>query len=254
MMHAKINPPSLNIVHETEDNANKIIRKNLSDAYQILAYLGLDDHTYTHLSARSNEGDSFFIHPFGLRYEEVTPDNLMKVSFDGTILEGTEFQYNQTGYMIHGVLYQGRPDLNAIFHTHTPENVVVSSLEEGLLPLSQWALHFYERISYHTYNSLVLDASHKERLMKDLGQNFTMFLRHHGALTMGRTIHEAMFYTYHLELACKTQCLALAQNKELIEISHDICVKASNDLLGFEQDLGLRDWAAWIRMINESNN
>ena len=84
---------------------NILVRKNLALAYNIMAHLGLDDHTYTHLSSRSTEGDSFYIYPFGLRYEEVTPDCLMKVRFDGTVLEGEEYQYNKTGYVIHGALY-----------------------------------------------------------------------------------------------------------------------------------------------------
>lgn len=228
---------------------NVEIKKNLFLAYHILAKLGLDDHTYTHLSSRAAEGNTFYIYSFGLRFEEVSCDNLMKVSFDGTILEGSEFQYNQTGYMIHGLLYQARPDIQSIFHTHTPATVAVSALPEGLLPLSQWALHFYGKISYHDYNSLVLDTSHKNRLLNDLGNNYTMLLRHHGALTTGRTIQETMFYTHHLEMACRTQCLALSQNRPLQHIPDDVCKTAVNDLLSFEKDLGLRDWQAWVRCL-----
>ena len=85
------------------------IKKNLSYAYQILAKLGMDDHTYTHLSARPEGAQYYYINPFGLRFEEVTEDNLLKVSFDGNVLEGKEFQYNKTGYIIHGSIYQLLP-------------------------------------------------------------------------------------------------------------------------------------------------
>nr|MBP9778816.1 class II aldolase/adducin family protein [Rickettsiaceae bacterium] len=72
------------------------IKKNLAYAYQILAKLGMDDHTYTHLSARPQGANYYYINPFGLRFEEVTENNLLKVSFDGEIIEGEEFQYNKT--------------------------------------------------------------------------------------------------------------------------------------------------------------
>ena len=47
-------------------------KKKLSYAYQILALLGLDDHTYTHLSIRAHDPEYYYIYPFGLRFEEVS--------------------------------------------------------------------------------------------------------------------------------------------------------------------------------------
>ncbi|MGL4226140.1 MAG: class II aldolase/adducin family protein [Rickettsia sp.] len=229
----------------------KDIKYNLAAAYQIMAYLSLDDHTYTHLSARPKEADFYYIYPFGLRFEEVTTENLLKVSLDGEILEGEEYQYNKTGYFIHGNIYKARPDISAIFHYHTPASIAVSALKYGLLPSSQWALHFYDRISYHDYNSLVLDADKQSsRLVNDLKQNYVMLLRNHGAITCGKTIHEAMFYTYHLEQACKTQVLLNSkEQQELIVPSVEICKQTVKDLLSFEEDLGKRDWEAWLRLV-----
>src|SRR4051812_45157351 len=103
------------------------VKKNLSHAYQILAKLDMADHTYTHLSARPENADYYYIYPFGLRFEEVTEDNLLKVSLDGEILEGQEYQYNKTGYVIHGSIYKARKDINAIIHLHTIATVAVGS-------------------------------------------------------------------------------------------------------------------------------
>jgi len=224
-------------------NKNKT---DLAYAYRILAHLKLDDHTYTHLSSRSERG--FYIYPFGLLFCEVAPDHLLEVSLDGEVLDGSESQYNKTGYVIHGALYKARPDIQSIFHIHTPEIVAVSSYERGLLPLSQWALHFYEHISYHDYNSLALYSQQGEEIADDLGSNYVMLLRNHGSITCGRTIQEAMFYTYHLQQASKTQCLALSMNGDLIVPEPQLCQKAVQDLLGFEKNLGMRDWNAWLRL------
>ncbi|BAO99612.1 class II aldolase/adducin family protein, partial [Wolbachia endosymbiont of Cimex lectularius] len=202
------------------------VKRDLVYVYQILSYLGLDDHTYTHLSARSEDQKSFYIYPFGIRFNEVNENSLMKVSFDGDVIEGKEYQYNKTSYIIHGFIYQARKDIQAIFHLHTPSIVAVSSLKDGLLPTSQWALHFYNKVSYHSYNPLALDDTEGKRLIADLKENFVMLMRNHGSITCGRTIQEAMFYTYHLEQACKTQCLTLAMNKELSIPSEEICSKA----------------------------
>ena len=225
----------------------EIIKQNLSYAYNILAHLKMDDHTYTHLSARSELENQYYIYPFGLTFPEVTKDNLLKVSLDGNIVEGKEYQYNRTGYVIHGNIYEHRSDVNAIFHLHTPATVAVSAMKDGLIPISQWSLHFYNKVAYHDYNSLTLDQDeHGSKLVADLKHNNVMLLRNHGMLTCGKTIMEAMFYAYHLEMACRTQCLALQSNAELIYPSKNICEKAVNDLLNFEENLGERDWKAWI--------
>lgn len=227
-----------------------LTKENLSFAYKILEHLKYDDHTYTHLSARNpDDPNSFYIYPFGLRFEEVEPDKLMKISLDGQVLEGDEFQYNQTGYVIHGNIYKERPDIQAIFHLHTPETLAVSALEEGLLPISQWALHFYNRMSYHDYHSLTLEEHQSVELIQDLGENFNILLRNHGFISCGRTIPEAMFYTHHLQKACETQCLILSMGKKYITPSISTCEKAVSDLLSFEKNLGERDWAAWKRLI-----
>jgi ribulose-5-phosphate 4-epimerase/fuculose-1-phosphate aldolase len=225
------------------------IKSDLAYGYKILYHLGLDDHTYTHLSSRSSNKKSYYIYPFGLRFEEVTPDNLIRVSFDGEIIEGSEYQYNKTGYIIHGNIYKARDDINSVFHIHTPAIVAVSAYKKGLLQLSQWALHFYNKISYHNYDSLSLDNDQGIALVRDLGDNYTMLMRNHGSVTCGRTIWEALFYTYHLEMACKTQVMANYHESDMIIPSKEICEKAVQDLLGFEKDLGLRDWKAWLRKL-----
>jgi len=225
------------------------IKLKLAQSYKILSFLKMDDHTYAHLSARASDGNSFYIYPFGLRFEEVKPSLLLKVSLQGEILEGEEYQYNRTGYIIHGSIYQARADIMSVFHFHTIASLAVSTCKNGLLPISQWALHFYDRIAYFDYNSLALDAAEGEELIKALADKFVMLLRNHGSITTGRTIEEAMFYTYHLEQACKTQIQALSMGEELVLPSAETCKKAVHDLLSFEKNLGERDWQAWVRLI-----
>jgi ribulose-5-phosphate 4-epimerase/fuculose-1-phosphate aldolase len=226
------------------------IKADLANAYKIIAKLGIDDHTYTHLSARPKGANYYYIYPFGLRFDEVTPSCLLKVSLTGNLLEGREKQYNKTGFVIHGSIYRSRPELNSIFHLHTVATVAVSAMKNGLLPISQWALHFYENVTYHDYNALALDDTRQgDPLARDLADKKVMFLRNHGFISCGTTVQEALFYCYHLELACKTQIAALSCNAELIIPSRDICKQTCKDVLSFEKNLGERDWEAWVRLL-----
>jgi len=231
------------------------IKEDLALAYRILSYLNLDDHTYTHLSARSDNG--FYIYPFGLLFSQVTADNLLEVTLDGKVIHGSEYQYNKTGYIIHGEIYKQRPDINAVFHLHTPEMVAVSSYKNGLIASSQWALHFYEKIAYHDYDSLALNANQGKKIADDLKDYFIMLMRNHGSVTCGCTIAEAMFYTYHLQQACKTQILTLSMTQNIDDIimpSEKTCRNSVKDLLSFEKNLGQRDWNAWIKLLESEKS
>lgn len=225
---------------------------DLSYAYRILAKLQMDDHTYTHLSIRAEDSELFYIYPFGMRFEEVTPESLLTVSQKGEIREGHEAYINRTGHVMHGSIYKARPDIQSIFHVHTPSITAVSSLKEGLMPLNQWALHFYEGVAYHNYDSLTLDVANQgTQLAQDLEDKNVLFLRNHGVVTCGKTLQEALFYTYHLEKACQTQCLTLSMNRDISIPAPDICRRSVQDLLNFEKDLGARDWAAWVRLVDK---
>lgn len=228
------------------------IRRDLALTYRILAMLGMDDLTYTHLSARVPDANNqFFIHPFGQLFEEVTPEGLLRVTLKGEILEGEEFQYNQTGYAIHGSIYQARPEVNAIFHLHTTAGVAISAMPCGLLPISQFAFHFYNRLAYYDYDSLILDPQKQTvAFTKALGQYKAMMLRNHGTLSCGTTLQEAFFYIYYLEQACKTQCQAMACNQPLLQPNSDICEQAARDMRNFEPHLGQRDWQALVRKVS----
>ncbi len=227
-------------------------KKDLVTAYHVLAHLKMDDHTYTHLSLRTEIPNQYWIYPFGLCFDEVSEENLLRVTLLGEILEGQEHQYNQTGYVIHGSIYRNRNDVNAILHLHTPAIVAVSAMKGGLKPWSQWALHFYNRIKYHAYNSLTLEEEQSSELIRDLGQSNILMMQHHGVVICGKTIQEAMFYAYHLEKACQTHCLLKSDENNVLEIPPAVCEKTVNDLLGFEKNLGERDWKAWQRRIGRN--
>ncbi len=232
----------------------KHLRTQLAAAYRILAILKMDDLTYTHLSTRLPGADVYYIYPFGLLFEEVTASCLLKVSLDGEVLEGEEGEYNQTGYVIHGNIYKNRPDVNAVFHMHTTAGVAVSAMDCGLLPLSQFSFHFYNRIAYHTYDSLALDNERQgENLVQDLGQQKSMILRNHGTLTCGATVHEAFLYAYFLEQACKVQCAALGVGQKVVIPPKKVCERAAQDVRNFEPDFGLRDWTALLRKLDRTD-
>lgn len=197
-----------------KDNNVPTERRDLAVAYRLIAHFQLDDSIFTHISARApaSEGhEAFLINPYGLRFDEVTAENLVTVDLDGKILRDSYGAgINAAGFTIHSAVHAARPDAGCVIHTHTVAGVAVSSMEEGILPLNQWALQFHNRIAYHDYEGIALDHGERERLVADLGDKKAMVLRNHGLMVVGATVGEAFTLMYNLERTCRAQMAILS--------------------------------------------
>merc|ERR1712226_1225247 len=189
-------------------NKKKLTRCKLAAVYRLIDMYGWTQGIYNHVSVRiSQDTEHSLINPFGMLYNEITASSLVKVDMQGHVVEAgtTNFGVNVAGFILHSAIHSARPDIKCIIHIHTPAIVAVSAMKCGLLYLSQEACLLGD-LSYHSYEGLVLEGSEKQSLAKDLGvHNKVMLLRNHGAVCCGETIEEALYYAYHLVLACETQ-------------------------------------------------
>jgi len=191
------------------------IRRDLAAAYRLIALEGMDDGIDTHISARLPD-ERFLLNAYGLRFAEVRADNLVTVNADGQVLDDpTGLGINPAGFTIHSAIHAARPDVNCVLHTHTVAGVAVSSLEEGLLPLNQWALQFHDRLAYHDFEGIALALDERERLAAHLGDCSAMILRQHGLLTCGGSVGEAFLRMRDLERSCQAQLAAQATGQPL---------------------------------------
>ncbi|XP_074640502.1 protein hu-li tai shao-like isoform X3 [Tubulanus polymorphus] len=186
----------------------KSLRNKVAACYRLVDMFGWSQNVYNHITARiSQDTEHFLINPFGLLYHEITASTLVKIDMRGEVLDpgSTTLGVNKAGWMIHSAIHQGRPDIKAIIHIHTPAASAVSAMKCGLLPISQEAL-VIGGVSYHSYEGICIDAEEKETLQRDLGPiNKVMILRNHGAVACGETIEEAFHYARNLMEACETQ-------------------------------------------------
>jgi len=67
------------------------VRVDLAAMYRLTHMMGWDDTVWNHITARTPGTDhTFFMHRFGLLYEEVTASNLIKVDENGKVIEGLQ--------------------------------------------------------------------------------------------------------------------------------------------------------------------
>jgi ribulose-5-phosphate 4-epimerase/fuculose-1-phosphate aldolase len=93
-----------------------------------------------------------------------------------------------------------RHDAQCVVHSHATAGMAVAAQEQGLLPLYQMSMQFFGGSSYHDYEGIALDLDERGRLVRDLGDNNAVILRHHGLPTMSRTVGDAFYGMYYLEL------------------------------------------------------
>jgi ribulose-5-phosphate 4-epimerase/fuculose-1-phosphate aldolase len=177
------------------------LRCDLAAAYRLFARFGMDDLIFTHLSIRLPGKDHrFLLNPFGYLFDEITASSLIAVDAEGHAIEKLEdAKINNAGFTIHSAVHMARDDAQCVMHSHTTAGMAVAAQEQGLLPLNQMSMQFFGRTSYHDYEGIALDLDERDRLVRDLGDNNAMILRHHGLLTTGRTVADAFYEMYYLE-------------------------------------------------------
>lgn len=196
---------------QVSDPSEANLRKQLAYLYRIFDHYGWCDLIVTHLSVRIPGEDALLILPFGLAFKEITPDNLLKVDFDGNILDSPYgFGINNNGTTVHRSIYRARPDLHCLLHTHSQYGVTVSNLEEDLMLLDQIAMMFHNRVGYHDFDKLFIADDQQTTLLKDLADNDCLILKNHGLLTASSSIIDAFWFHYYLETTCKLHVLAMS--------------------------------------------
>ncbi len=168
--------------------------------------------------SQCNSTHEVLINPYGLFYSEITKSNLLKIDLDGRITSQPDpaFGVNHAGYIIHSAVHAARPDVVCVLHTHTRAGVAVSAMDCGLLPVTQPALRFQSRLSYHDYQGPSVAEEERIALVHNLGQNDAMILRNHGLLTCGRSVGEAFLLMFRLEVACQIQVDLMSSGAKLI--------------------------------------
>ena len=107
------------------DPVEQNLRRDLAIAHRLIAHHGMDELHWNHISARDQSWGKgkYLVTPGDKHFACIEPADLVLMgSTTGKQLE------NVTADVIHGAVYQGRPDILAIVHVHTDAGMYVSCL------------------------------------------------------------------------------------------------------------------------------
>ncbi|MGA0596489.1 class II aldolase/adducin family protein [Enterovirga sp. CN4-39] len=183
------------------DGASK--RTALVDAYRGLAAEGLLLLSAGNLSLR--EGDRILITPTGAD-QSIEPEQIVLIDRNGEV-GGQGIPSSE--WPMHAAIYEARPDVMAIVHTHSDACTALSCLRQPL-PAFHYMVAFFGTDAipcapYAHFGSPDLARGAAETL----GAGNACLLANHGMISVGRSMAEAAKGASLLEMLARQYILAL---------------------------------------------
>ncbi|HUB97698.1 MAG TPA: class II aldolase/adducin family protein [Stellaceae bacterium] len=229
-------------------------RVELAAAFRAAHHFGWNRTISNHMTARlpDNHGH-FLMNARGFGWHEITAANLIKLDLDGNVLSETELMPGPAGLNFHSAILRQKPDIACTMHLHTMEGVVVSALEEGLQFYDQEGCAIYDQVTYHAFEGLAEEKDEAPRIIADLGDKFTMIMRNHGLLSVGRTVGEAFTYMEKLIRACDTQVRILATGAPARRVPKEVLEHTARQMKARQgnKPAGELEWKMYKRLVTE---
>jgi L-ribulose-5-phosphate 4-epimerase len=165
--------------------------------------------TMGNVSARDPETGLIVIKPSGIRYEQLSPRNMVVVDVDGKVVEGALKPSSDTAS--HCYIYRHMPEINGVVHTHSRYATAFAALGRpipcfltgmadefgGEIPCGGFALIGGEEIGQEVVKCLAGSRSP------------AVILQNHGVFTVGKSAEAAVKAAVMAEDSAATTWLAL---------------------------------------------
>jgi len=229
-------------------------RVHLAAAFRLGSHLGWNFGNRNHMTARLPDAPGHFLmnaQNFG--WHEITASNLLKLDLDGRVLTETDLTPGPAGLNFHSAILAAKPEINATLHVHAKHGVVVSVMEEGLQFFDQGGASLYGQVTYHDFQGLASEKDEAPQIVAELGDKYTMIMRNHGLLTIGRTIAEGFTFMAALVSACETQVLLRATGSKAPPLPDEICAHVVQQTSGRNpgQPRGDMAWPMYMRLAEQ---
>ena len=122
----------------------------------------------------------FLVTPSGMIYEEMTPEDVCLIDEECHVMEGRRKPSSDSEALTY--IFRHMPEVGAVIHTHQPWATPSSAVGMGVLAVEY------------------------------AGGSRAVILKHHGVITFGADLKEALYAAVYLEEGAKTLMLARMAN------------------------------------------
>jgi ribulose-5-phosphate 4-epimerase/fuculose-1-phosphate aldolase len=187
----------------------------LVTANRILAREGVVD-SFGHVSIRHPDRPNRFVLSRARAPACIEIEDLMEFSLDGAIID-TDGRKPYAERFIHAAVYQTRPAVRAVVHSHSPSVIPFSVTSAPLSPLVHMAAGIGPRIAmwdsrtrFGDTNLLVTDMEMARDLAAALGERAVILMRGHGCVVAGTSLREVVFNAIYLQVNADLETKARA--------------------------------------------
>jgi L-ribulose-5-phosphate 4-epimerase len=159
------------------------------------------------VSGRDPETGLVVIKPSGIRYEDLTPENMVVVDIEGKVVEGDYRPSSDTS--AHLYIYRHRPEVMGVVHTHSTFATAFAALGREI-PVYLTAIcdEFGGPIPCGGYGKVGGDEIGKE-VIRAIGSSPAILMKNHGVFAVGKTPESAVKAAVMVEDSARTVFYAL---------------------------------------------
>jgi L-ribulose-5-phosphate 4-epimerase len=157
------------------------------------------------VSGRDPETGNIVIKPTGFRYDRLTPEDLLVIDSKGNILEGSLRPSSDTE--THLYLYEHRPDIFGIVHTHSPYACIFAALGKPIPAVMTSAAMLGGEIPIGGYAAVGGEDIGSE-IIRKIGKCSAIIMQNHGVYTISSTVWQATIDAVEVEDLAKIALFA----------------------------------------------
>ncbi len=142
------------------------------------------------ISIRVPGKNEMYITPTFNKYYNLRKNEVVHMKFDGTVLNGGRKPSSE--YRLHVAVYEARPLVNAVIHTHSPHATILSVARKKIPVLLEEQTIFLGGFVNLSEFSPAHTEGFSKNVIEALGTRNGTLMANHGVLVCGRTIQHAI--------------------------------------------------------------
>jgi HCOMODA/2-hydroxy-3-carboxy-muconic semialdehyde decarboxylase len=177
-------------------------RELVARANRMIANEGVLD-AFGHVTMRHPADPQRYLMSRSRAPELVQPEDILEFTLNSQPVKHTDMRlYGER--VIHGAIYQARPDVNAVCHHHAPSILPFCISGTELKPVYHLGATLGEKVPFWDSRDgfgdttlIVAKPEEGASLARALGPNWIVLMRRHGATVAGVTLEELTFRTIY---------------------------------------------------------
>lgn len=157
------------------------------------------------------DDDTYLVTPSGMLYEEMVASDICVIDHECNVKEGIRKPSSDSTALIY--IFDHMKDVNCVIHTHQPYATAIGLVKDSL-PCCMVTLidATKARVNVAPWTKSQ-DIGMGKLVVEYAGDACAVIMKHHGVVTYGKDLKEALYSAVYLEEGAKTYCIASMMGK-----------------------------------------